>query len=787
VTAQARRALRMLLVLGGLGLAGVLLFGVIPIRSDVSVLMADGEDSDLSFLARALKEGPANRIVLIGVEPAAGSDAPANPAGLSRTIRAALLETGLFETVSNGEVGLDARHLRPFFDNRYRLNPPLDPETFSVAGLEAAFDRLLQRLAGLDAPLVKTIMAADPTLRTLDVARHWAPSGGARLRNGVWTDAAGRRALLVGVTRAAGYDLGVQENVVGAVVSAVRKAEARYGRQTLILSGPPAIAVESKRLAEGESRRLMILSSILVVGFLVLAFRRVSFLPAVLIPIGCGFLAGAAAVGALFGQIHVTTLGFGATLIGVAVDYPLHLMGHSTPERRPVETARMISAALALGALTSAIGFMPLALSTFPGVAQLGVFTVAGLLAAGTVTRWGLPQLLPPPVGEPGPAGRRLRDAADAFGRRCRVPAVALGLVAAGYLAWLGDGLWTSDLAALSPIPEELRSSDRLLREDLNAVNPRYLMTIAGADAEAVLEKGEAVVPVLESALAGGKLTGFDMAARYLPSAKRQAALLAALPEEAELRDRVARAMAGRPFRPGTFEPFIRAVAKAKADGPLRPGSLTDDVLAARIGGLLVGKAPDGAKGLVMLHGSDAAAAAREALGATDLDGVQVFDLKQETQTLMDDYRNETVSWALVGAALAIVVLFVALRNISTVAGIAAPVAIALAVTAALTAALSGGLSLFNILALMIVGGLGIDYAVFLRRGEMAAGGEATIRTHALRTVLVCMVTSLIVFSVMATAAIPILAQIGLPVAIGSALSFVLAVVFVERQPGSPT
>jgi predicted exporter len=69
----------------------------------------------------------------------------------------------------------------------------------------------------------------------------------------------------------------------------------------------------------------------------------------------------------------------------------------------------------------------------------------------------------------------------------------------------------------------------------------------------------------------------------------------------------------------------------------------------------------------------------------------------------------------------------------------------------------------------------------------MAAAGEVTIRTHALRTVLVCMVTSLIVFSVMATAAIPILAQIGLPVAIGSLLSFVLAVAFVERQPGSPT
>ncbi|MPY68532.1 MAG: MMPL family transporter [Alphaproteobacteria bacterium] len=784
---MTEQALRMLLALGGLALVGMLLFGIVPIRSDVSVLMADGADSDLPFLARALNEGPANRIVLIGVEPAAGSGEPADPAGLSRTVKATLLETGLFETVSNGEVGLDARDLRPFFDNRYRLNPPLAPESFSVAGLETAFDRLLQRLAGLDAPLVKTIMAADPTLRTLDVARHWASSGGARLRTGVWTDAAGRRALLVGVTRAAGYDLGVQEKMVGAVVSAVRKAEARYGSQTLILSGPPVIAVESKRLAEGESRRLMILSSILVVGFLVLAFRRVSFLPAVLIPIGCGFLAGAAAVGALFGQIHVTTLGFGATLIGVAVDYPLHLMGHSAPERRPVETARMISAALALGVLTSAIGFMPLALSTFPGVAQLGVFTVAGLLAAAAITRWGLPQLLPPPVGERRPAARGLREAADAFGQRCRLPAIVLGLVAAGYLAWLGDGLWTSDLTALSPIPEKLRSNDRLLRGDLNAVNPRYLMVITGTDAEAVLEKSEAVAPVLENALTGGKLTGFDMAAGYLPSAKRQAALLAALPEEVELRDRVARAMAGRPFRPGTFEPFIRAVAKAKADGPLRPGSLNDDVLTARIGGLLTGKARDRTQGLVMLHGSDAAAAAQEALDAAELNGIQVFDLKQETQTLLEDYRDETVSWALVGAALAVVVLFVALRNMRAVAGVAAPVAIALAVTAALTAALSGGLSLFNILALMIVGGLGIDYAVFLRRGEMAAAGEAIIRTHALRTVFVCMVTSLIVFSVMATAAIPILAQIGLPVAIGSVFSFVLAVAFVDRQPGSAT
>jgi predicted exporter len=61
---------------------------------------------------------------------------------------------------------------------------------------------------------------------------------------------------------------------------------------------------------------------------LLLAFRRWRVLLA-FVPVLVGMLFGAVACVALFGHMHVMTLVLGSSLIGVAVDYPLHYLSKS--------------------------------------------------------------------------------------------------------------------------------------------------------------------------------------------------------------------------------------------------------------------------------------------------------------------------------------------------------------------------------------------------------------------------------------------------------------------------
>jgi len=109
------------------------------------------------------------------------------------------------------------------------------------------------------------------------------------------------------------------------------------------------------------------------------------------LPVLSGALAGVAAVSLGFGVVHGITLGFGTTLIGEAVDYSIYLFVQS----RALATKNGVADAdlqrawvkefwptIRLGMLTSIVGFSSLLLSTFPGLSQLGLYSIAGLVVA---------------------------------------------------------------------------------------------------------------------------------------------------------------------------------------------------------------------------------------------------------------------------------------------------------------------------------------------------------------------------------------------------------------------
>ena len=777
--ATLRALLRPLALLAVLAALTVGLVTQVPIRADLAILLPERQSEELALLQRALREGPANRTVMIGLRPAepVPDDAQrfARLAELSRALKGELQASDRFERVANGSFALDDAALQPFLQHRYRLNPPLDPASFTQEGLGKALDRLLVELRGFGAPLIERIMAEDPTLRTLEVARLWRQSGGPRKEQGVWVGRDGQRAVLLARSRRNAFDAAGQTDVLDAVQRAIGAVEAEHGAVATQISGPSVIAVQSRNTGERESRRLLAWSVPAVALILLLAFRRVTVLAASAVPLLAGFAAGTAGVAGVFGEVLAPTLGFGAILIGVGVDYPLHLFGHRRPDSSAAATARRIWPTLALGAATTAIGFLPLVLSSFPGVAQLGVFTIAGLAVAAAVTRWLLPWAVEPIALPPAAAVWDRAARLHAVLGRGRIAALLLGAAAVGVLLLRGDGLWQDDLRALSPLPAETRQQDQALRDDLAATNPRYLLTVAGADAQQVLAREQALLPTLQRLRADGVLDGFELTARYLSSAASQAERLQALPERAELRRRLDAALADRPFEAGTFEPFVDALAGAKAAGPLRPEQIDAPLLRARLDTLMVAT-DDGRRGFAFVEGLRDEARLRDTVAAADVPGVRLLDLKAETEALLHGYRSETLRWIALGAALGALALGLGLRRLTAVAAVGGAVLVSVAATAALLVLAGTALTLFHLLGLMVVAGLGLDYAIFLRRAarEDAAGGGRDGR----RSVAICAATSVAVFAILSGAQIPMLGQLGDTVALGAAVSLLAAAAF---------
>ena len=164
---------------------------------------------------------------------------------------------------------------------------------------------------------------------------------------------------------------------------------------------------------------------------MLLAFASFQALGVAMLPVASGVVAGIAAVSLGFGSVHGITLGFGTTLIGEAVDYVIYYLIQA---RAGGWRHWLVNGwpTVRLGLLTSICGFAALVFSGFPGLAQLGLFSVAGLIGAALATRYVLPVAMP--FGTP---------AVDRFGVRRRLGDFATAAVAVlPRWRWPLLGLW---------------------------------------------------------------------------------------------------------------------------------------------------------------------------------------------------------------------------------------------------------------------------------------------------------------------------------------------------------
>lgn len=758
-------------------LAGAAICGVLAARAsytgDLTAFLPRAATPAQALLVAQLREGVGSRLLLVGIE---GPDEPA-AAAASRALAHRLRESGDFAFVANGAGALADRDREVLFEHRYLLSPAVDAARFSEAGLRAALERSLALLASPAGALTRTTLARDPTGELFAILAAHADRPQPPLREGVWFDPQRPRALLMAETRAAGFDFDAQVGVLERLANAFETARGEASLR-LFVTGPSVFAVESRRAIEQDARRLALVAAIGVAAVLYAAYRRAALVAFAALPVATGMLVGVAAVAAGFGTVHGITLGFGATLIGEAADYSTYLFAQRAPGEPLAATAARVWPTLRLAVLTTVFGAVAMLFSGFAGLAQFGLLTFAGALAAGLATRYVLPALVPDRWA--GAGDRVAPPALDALAAAARriawlVPAaLALG---AAVLVLRGGELWERDIENLSPVGAEAKRLDQGLREALGAPDVRHLVVVGGPTGEAVLERLEALEPALRGLVERGVLRGFDTAARYLPSEATQRARQAAIPEAEELARRLAAAARDLPFRDGLFAPFLADAERARTAAPVTAADLEGTAwgLAARA---LLAEVDGRPVGLVPVAGVADPAALAAALAALGDPAVSSLDLKAESDALVSGYRDESLALWAIGLAAIVLVLAAGLRDAAAVARVIVPVLAAIAAAAALLALAGVRLSLLHLVALLLVLGIGTNYSLFF---SQFVPGDADRRRNAY-AVVVAATTTLIAFGALAASATPILRAIGATVALGAALSFVFAAAWAQPR-----
>lgn len=745
------------------------------------------------MLLEQIRDGLASRLILVGIE---GVDAPTR-AHLSKRIAQRLRTDPDFVSVNNGEP-VNAKYDRDFlFNHRYLLSPAVTPEHFSVQGLHAALSDSIDLLASPAGLLVKALLPRDPSGVMARLVGQLNSGDRPQLVDGAWASRDGARALLLMQTRASGADTDAQQRAMAAIRKAFDAASGSATTAKLVMTGPGVFSVTSRDTIKSQVIRLSFIGIALIATLLFLVYRSLTALALGFLPVISGALAGIAAVSLGFGAVHGITLGFGTALIGEAVDYSIYLFVQSEQGgASQLAWIKLIWPTIRLGVLTSLFGFAALLLSGFPGLAQLGLYAMSGLVAAATVTRFVLPHLLQ--------VSFRIHDVST-FGlglirlvRRAaalRWVAVILLLVAGVILVEHRASIWNDKIASLSPVSQADLKLDTDLRADMGAPDVRYLVVVSGADRESVLQAAEQVSTVLQAEVDQGELAGFESPSRYLPSRATQRARQASLPSDAQLEARLAQAVQGLPVRAQLFAPFLADVRAARRQPMLQATDLERTSMAMLVDALLI-KQERHWNALLLLTapqgGSINASRIRAALSAASLPNVLFVDMKAESDNLYSGYLHEAIQLSLGGLASIIGLLLLVFRSPMRVLRIIAPLAAAvITVTAGLTL-FGQQLIILHLVGLLLVVAVGSNYALFFDRADHAppsAEGSVpelkpvdhTLSPRTLASMVFAGLTTVAGFGLLSFSNVSILQAMGVTVAPGVILALLYSAIFARQ------
>jgi len=774
--------------------------------TDLSAFLPRSPTATQRLLVDQLREGIASRLILVGIEGADSAERARISVAMARRLRA----DPRFVAISNGEpVGVE-RDREVLFNHRYLLSETVTPSRFTAEGLRDSIQETLDLLASPMGMLAKSLLPRDPTGEMLQIIDQLGSERQPPSVDGVWASRDGKRALLVAQTRAAGSDTDGQEAAVAAVRAAFDAAVSSGGADgrvgaaaapgggggntgatggnsrtpaTLEMSGPGVFSVAARANIRHQVTLLSIISTLMITLMLLWVYRSFRALVLGLIPVASGALAGISAVALGFGSVHGITLGFGVTLIGESVDYSIYLFIQSQQKSNSA-----LWSTIRLGVLTSVVGFMSLLPSGFTGLAQLGLFSISGLVVAALVTRYVLPNLMPARlnIGDVTPLGSAAAALLQRF-TAARAWLLVIPVLAAVVLYTHRGPVWNHQLSALSPVSAADQDLDAMLRSDIGAPDVSYLVVISGPSEEAVLHSAQILDPALDGLVEQKVISGFESPARYLPSLEAQRARQTSIPETTALKGNLANALRGLPIQIDRLSPFLQDIDAARNQPLLTRKDLEGTSLAAGVDALLLN---DGTRwsALLPLHVPTTvaididrvhSAISKLAFGA----GVEavVLDVKGEVDRLYSSYLSEVVRLSLAGFAGIVVLLTIFLRSPARTARVVAPLALAVLTVTAGLVLLGQQLTILHLIGMLLIVAVGSNYALFFDRSSNDPHAGSAPLT--LASLVIANTATVLGFGVLGFSSVPVLSALGSTVAPGAFFALVFSALLAGAGP----
>lgn len=502
---------------------------------------------------------------------------------------------------------------------------------------------------------------------------------------------------------------------------------------------------------------ISIISFLVILAISISALRSIAGFITTLITVAAGFAVAFMVTNLVFEEIHILTVVFGTSLIGLSIDYCLHYFIERPCYPDSYTPLAKIRTAITISLTTSIIGFAVLLTSDMLLLKQMAVFSISGLLYAYLLIVCAYPlvfsriKMHTPPEWMLRAENALSNLIPSFFTGYLPVKVIALAVIVAAGLFRLSVD---DNIRYLYKPDKELLQAEELFakvgRQDFSA----SFFFITGGSAEKILQNEEALSASLNEEISKGNISGYKGISQIVPSAARQ---------EENYRFSAALFAAGIPViqeYTGFDDSIIRLMERDfhRQDGKY----LTVDKifeLQSSFSALWL----EGSGSVILLEGVKDSAA----LGELQGENVYYMDKINDLSAALSSYRHKAAAVTLTAF---MIILLLLLFRYGLKKGLTAASAPVLSIVSVLTAFGYFGvtLSFFHVIGLFLVLCFGMDYTVF----QVETKGK--LRFSGLAVMLSC-ITTLASFGLLAFTSFEVTKSLGVTLFAGILLSYLFS------------
>jgi predicted exporter len=659
--------------------------------------------------------------------------------------------------------------------DEFALRAPSNPQS-KQTWVDSALGKLYSPFAG---PKLGSVQD-DPFGLFSDWVQARAQETPVRPRDGRLFVADGQRQYVVlPITlKVPAFAMSAQETILPLLTQARQSAQQAAPKSDVIAAGAILHAAAAGEQATHEVSTIGLGSLIGIVLLMWFTFHSIKPIALILLSIGIGCVGALSMSWLLFDRIHLLTLVFGASLIGVAQDYGIYFLCNRLgvdPSIDSSELLKRLMPGLILTFVTTVIGYAGLAMTPFPGLQQMAVFSILGLVFAWlTVICW-FPWLV---------SAKTLKNVhvAHSYGvsltrwplaRLNRTTLIAVIVFVAFAMFGLSRLGVNDDIRLLQNTPKSLIDEQLKLGRLLDAPTPVQFFLVRGATAETVLQREEVLKQKLEPLIGQHHISGYQAMSNWVPSSRTQTARRQMIEEKLLRDDGPLAALAEKLGEDRTWVDATRQHILSSSS-PLSLDEFLKSPSSEPWRHLWLGQINGTYASVVALRGMTSSGRSIVQHAADGLAGIQWVDKVDDISSVLGRYR-QYMGWVVLISYLTVYVLLVP-RYRARAWRVLVPTALASVFTLAFMGATGQSLQLFHVLALMLLLGVGVDYGIFLHEQKNQRDHTAWL------AVGLSALSTLLSFGLLGLSKTPALQAFGLTMLIGVASVWLIVPCFRKEQ-----